>query len=165
MRGTLFLCTAARAQLRWNRACDCSIDCQVIKNDKAQKSMKSIVSIVHMLSVVQSEMFEATRIHLYAKKTKNNNLSTECKLRKLFCLSRNKIKRFLRVFTRGVTVHKIHGSVRYNTVVSRFSMFSIAGVGKLVTSQCWKYLCFKPWRRANGYHTSTHLHHLCWWTS
>ncbi len=28
---------------------------------------------------------------------------------------------------RGVTVHKIHGSVRYDTVVSRFGMFSIRG--------------------------------------
>ncbi len=31
--------------------------------------------------------------------------------------------------TRGVTVHKIHGSVRYDTVVSRFGMFSIRGGG------------------------------------
>ncbi len=60
--------------------------------------------------------------------------------------------------TRGVTVHKIHGSVRYDTVVSRFGMFSIRGAGQLVTSQCWKYFCFKTWRRANGYHTSTRLH-------
>ncbi len=30
---------------------------------------------------------------------------------------------------RGVTVHKIHGSVRYDTVVSRFGMFSIRGRG------------------------------------
>ncbi len=36
--------------------------------------------------------------------------------------------------TRGVTVHKIHGSVRYDTVVSRFGMFSIRGAGQLVTS-------------------------------
>ncbi len=28
---------------------------------------------------------------------------------------------------RGVTVHKIHGSVRYDTVVSRFGTFSIRG--------------------------------------
>ncbi len=32
-------------------------------------------------------------------------------------------------------VHKIHGSVRYDTVVSRFGKFSIWGVGPLVTSQ------------------------------
>ncbi len=30
---------------------------------------------------------------------------------------------------RGVTVHKIHGSFRYDTVVSRFSSFSIRGGG------------------------------------
>ncbi len=29
----------------------------------------------------------------------------------------------------GVTVHKIHGSVRYDTVVSRFGTFSIRGRG------------------------------------
>ncbi len=43
------------------------------------------------------------------------------------------------VSIRGVTFHKIHGSVRYDTVVSRFGMFSIRGAGQLVTSQCWKY--------------------------
>ncbi len=60
-------------------------------------------------------------------------------------------------YIRGVTVHKIHGSVRYDTVVSRFGPFSIrggGGLGQLVMSQCF----FKPWRRANGYHTSTRLH-------
>ncbi len=30
-------------------------------------------------------------------------------------------------YIRGVTVHKIHGSVRYDTVVSRFGTFSIRG--------------------------------------
>ncbi len=29
------------------------------------------------------------------------------------------------IYIRGVTVHKIHGSVRYDTVVSRFGTFSI----------------------------------------
>ncbi len=48
------------------------------------------------------------------------------------------------VYNRGVMVHKIHGSVRYDTVVSRFGMFSIQGAGQLVMSQCWKYFCFKP---------------------
>ncbi len=77
------------------------------------------------------------------------------------------------VYIRGVTVHKIHGSVRCDTVVSRFGMFSIRGAGQL--SQCWKYFCFKPWRRANGFQTSTRLHQgctranfvqdLCRWTS
>ncbi len=33
------------------------------------------------------------------------------------------------IITKGVTVHKIHGSVQYNTVVSRFSTFSIQGWG------------------------------------
>ncbi len=42
----------------------------------------------------------------------------------------------------GVTGHKIHGSVLYDTVVSQFGTFPIWGVGQLVTSQCWK--CFKP---------------------
>ncbi len=59
--------------------CDCFIDCQVSNTVKAQKSMKDIVRIVHLLSVVQSECYEATRLLLYAKKTKIttllNNLS------------------------------------------------------------------------------------------
>ncbi len=38
---------------------------------------------------------------------------------------------FLMVNSRGVTVHKIHGSVRYDTVVSRFGMFSIRGGGAM----------------------------------
>ncbi len=52
------------------------------------------------------------------------------------------------MYIRGVTVHKIHGSVWYDTVVSWFSMFSIWG-GQLVMLQCWKYFCFKPWGRVN----------------
>ncbi len=32
------------------------------------------------------------------------------------------------IYIRSVTVHKIHGSVQYDTVVSRFGMFSIRGV-------------------------------------
>ncbi len=36
---------------------------------------------------------------------------------------------YLYIITRGVTVHKIHGSVRYDTVVSRFGMFSKRGWG------------------------------------
>ncbi len=35
-------------------------------------------------------------------------------------------------------VHKIDGSVRYDTAVSRFGMFSIQEAGQLITSQCWK---------------------------
>ncbi len=34
-------------------ACDCPIDCQVDNTAKAQKSMKDIVKIVHLPSVVQ----------------------------------------------------------------------------------------------------------------
>ncbi len=36
------------------------------------------------------------------------------------------------IYIRGVTVHKIHGSVRYDTVVSRFGMFSIRGAGAML---------------------------------
>ncbi len=36
---------------------------------------------------------------------------------------------YIYIYIRGVTVHKIHGSVRYDTVVSRFGMFSIRGAG------------------------------------
>ncbi len=43
-------------------AYDCPIDCQVTLTAKAQKLMKSIVKIVHLPSVVQSEFYEATRI-------------------------------------------------------------------------------------------------------
>ncbi len=43
--------------------------------------------------------------------------------------------KYIYIYIRGVTVHKIHGSVRYDTVVSRFGKFSIWGVGPLVTSQ------------------------------
>ncbi len=34
-------------------ACDCSIDCQVNSTVKAKKSMKDIIKIVHLPSVVQ----------------------------------------------------------------------------------------------------------------
>ncbi len=40
---------------------------------------------------------------------------------------------YIYIYIRGVTVHKIYCSVRYDTVVSRFSMFSIQGAGQLVT--------------------------------
>ncbi len=52
-------------------ACDCPIDCQVNNTVKAQKSMKDIVKIVHLPSVVQSECYEATRI-LFVRKEKKN---------------------------------------------------------------------------------------------
>ncbi len=38
---------------------------------------------------------------------------------------------YIYIYIRGVTVHKIHGSVRYDTVVSRFGMFSIRGAGQV----------------------------------
>ncbi len=40
---------------------------------KAQKSMKDIVKIVHLPSVVQSEFYEAMRIVFVRKENKNNN--------------------------------------------------------------------------------------------
>ncbi len=89
-------------------ACDCPIDCQVILTVKVQKSMKSIVRVVHLPSVVESEFYNATRILFVCKENKNNyffskmcllsvsphhrsaiwRLSTERKLLTLFCISR-----------------------------------------------------------------------------
>ncbi len=54
-------------------ACDYPIDCQVNNTVKAQKSMKGIVKIVHLPSVVQSEFYEATRILFVRKENKNND--------------------------------------------------------------------------------------------
>ncbi len=53
--------------------CDC-IDCQVSNTVKAQKSMKDIIKIVHLPSVVQSEFYEATRILFVCKENENNDL-------------------------------------------------------------------------------------------
>ncbi len=39
---------------------------------------------------------------------------------------------YIYIYIRGVTVHKIHGSVRYDTVVSWFGTFSIRGAGQLL---------------------------------
>ncbi len=61
-----------------------------------------------------------------------------------------------RVGTMDVKVHKIHGSVRYDTVVSRFGTFSIRGAGRFVTSQCWKYLFITTFTCANL------AQDLCW---
>ncbi len=55
--------------------CDCPIDCQVIFNVKVQKCMKSIVRVVRLPSVVQSEFYNATRIIFVHKQ---NNLSPLC---------------------------------------------------------------------------------------
>ncbi len=54
--------------------CDCPIDCQVNTTVKAQKSMKGIVKIVHLPSVVLSELYEATIILFVRKENKNNDL-------------------------------------------------------------------------------------------
>lgn len=51
---------------------------------------------------------------------------------------------YIYIYIRGAMVSKIHGSVRYDAVVSLFGTFSIQGAGQLVMSQCLKYLCFKP---------------------
>ncbi len=53
-------------------ACDCPIDYQVNNTVKAQKSMKDIVKIVHLPSVVQSDCYEAKRILFVRKENKNN---------------------------------------------------------------------------------------------
>ncbi len=55
-------------------ACDCPIDCQVNYTVKAQKSIKNILKIVHLPSVVQSEFYEATRILFVHKVNKNNDI-------------------------------------------------------------------------------------------
>ncbi len=67
--------------------CDCPIDCQVINTVKAQKSMKSIIRVVHLPSVVQSEFYEATRILFVCKENKNNDekISTICLLSVSLC--------------------------------------------------------------------------------
>ncbi len=61
-------------------ACDCPIDCIVNCTVKAQKSMKSIVRIVYLPSVVQSEVYEATRILLVRKENKNNDIYSTIRL-------------------------------------------------------------------------------------
>ncbi len=52
---------------------DCPFHCQVINTVKAQKSMKDIIKIVHLPSVVQYEFYEATRILFMRKENKNND--------------------------------------------------------------------------------------------
>ncbi len=59
-------------------ACDCPIDCQTINTVKAQKSMKDIVRIVHLPSVVQSELYEATRILFVRKENKIMTIRLLC---------------------------------------------------------------------------------------
>ncbi len=41
---------------------DCPTDCQVNDTVKAQKRMKNLIKILNLPSVVQSELYEATRI-------------------------------------------------------------------------------------------------------
>ncbi len=57
--------------------CDCPIDCQVNNTVKAQKSMKDIVKIIHLPSVVQSECYEATRILFVNKENKNYDFTQQ----------------------------------------------------------------------------------------
>ncbi len=59
-------------------ACDCPIDCQVILTIKVQKSMKSIIRVVHLPSVVESEFYNATRILFVCKENKNNYFFQKC---------------------------------------------------------------------------------------
>ncbi len=54
-------------------SCDCPIDCQVNNTVKVQKSMKDIVKIVHLPSMVQSEHYEVTKILFVRRENKNNN--------------------------------------------------------------------------------------------
>ncbi len=54
-------------------ACECPIDCQVIFTVKVQKSMKHIVRVVHLPSVVQSEFYNVTRTLFVRKENKNND--------------------------------------------------------------------------------------------
>ncbi len=51
---------------------------------------------------------------------------------------------YIYIYIRGVTVHKIHGSVRYDTVVSRFGMFSIRGRGNWLRPNVGNISVFKP---------------------
>ncbi len=67
-------------------ACDCSIDCQVINTVKAQKRMEGIIKIVHLPTVVQSELYEETRIPFVHKENKNNDFILGRKLCMLFCV-------------------------------------------------------------------------------
>ncbi len=64
--------------MKTGRLVDCPIDCIVNTTVKAQKSMKNIVRIVHLPSVVQSEFNEAKRTHFLHKKllTLFNNSSS-----------------------------------------------------------------------------------------
>ncbi len=61
-------------------ACDCPIDCIVNYTVKVHKRMKSIIRIVHLPSVVQSELYEATRILFVCKENKNNDIYSTIRL-------------------------------------------------------------------------------------
>ncbi len=54
-------------------ACDCPIDCQTINTVEAQKSLKNIVRIVHLPSVVQPQRYEVTRKLFLRKEKKDLN--------------------------------------------------------------------------------------------
>ncbi len=79
--------------------------------------MKSIARIVHLPSVVQFELYEATRIPFVRKENKNNFFSTihiidasnGRKMRTLFCIHLNTRRRILFSFksTRKYTVEYV----------------------------------------------------------
>ncbi len=50
---------------------DCPIDCQVNNTVEVQKNMKDIAREVHLPTVVQSELYETTRILFVYKEKKN----------------------------------------------------------------------------------------------
>ncbi len=58
--------------IKTRRLVTVSIDCQVNNTVEVQKRIKSIVRIVHLPSVVQSEFYDVTRIVFVRKENKNN---------------------------------------------------------------------------------------------
>ncbi len=54
--------------------CDYPIDCQVNYIFNVHKSMKCIVRIVHLPSVVHSEFYEAMKVLFVHKENKNNDI-------------------------------------------------------------------------------------------
>ncbi len=60
---------------------DCPIDCQVNNTVEVQNNMKNIAREVHVPTVVQSELYETTRIlFVYKKKKKTKLFSKICLL-------------------------------------------------------------------------------------
>ncbi len=63
---------------------------------KAQKSIKTIVRIVHLPSVVQSEFYEATRILFIRKENKNNDIYSTIRLLSVSLCQRSAILESIR---------------------------------------------------------------------